>query len=150
MWSNTHGHHDRPAPHDALVAVDSGHDTTDADERDEKLLMYDQSTWSRLARLKARKIYQEMQAEGLDRDDLPRKLREVAEREEAAIQRLSLYYGIEALEARLLLQLSLGDEDVAEVACGQLSRGDSIQHAIAVITMLTGEEYQAGKGWANR
>ncbi len=122
----------------------------DADDRDEKNPMYDRSTWSRLARLKARKIYQEMQSEGLDRDDLPRKLREVAEREEAAIQRLSLTYGIEALETRLLLQLSLGDEAVAEVACEQLSRGGSIQHGIAVITMLTGDDYQAGKGWANR
>ena len=112
--------------------------------------MYDRSTWSRLARLKARKIYQEMQSEGLERDDLPRKLREVAEREEAAIERMSLEYGIEGLEARLLLQLSLGDEEVAEIACEQLSRGDSIQHGIAVITMLTGEEYEAGKGWANR
>ncbi len=111
--------------------------------------MYDQSTWSRLARLKARKIYQEMRAEGLDREDLPRKLREVAEREEAAVQRLATTYGCEALEARLMLQMSLGDEHVAEVACAQLARGRDLQHAIAVITMLTGEEFEAGKGYGN-
>ncbi len=109
--------------------------------------MYDQKTWSRLARLKARKIYREMQAEGLERDDLPRKLREVAEREEAAVRRLAGIYEIEPIEARLLLQLSLGDESVAEAACAQITRGCTIHHAIAVITMLTGEEYQAGKGY---
>lgn len=111
--------------------------------------MYDQKTWSRLARLKARKIYQEMQAEGLDRDDLPRKLREVAEREEAAVRRLATTYEIEPLEARLLLQLSVGDEAVAEAACAQLAKGRTIHHAIAVITMLTGEDYVAGKGMGN-
>ncbi len=108
--------------------------------------MYDQTTWSRLARLKARKIYQEMRDEGLDRGDLPRKLREVAEREEAAVQRLAATYETEPLEARLLLQLSLGDESVAEAACAQLGRGRTIHHAIAVITMLSGEEYVAGQG----
>ena len=108
--------------------------------------MYDQSTWSRLARLKARKIYQEMRDEGLDREDLPRKLREVAEREEAAVQRLASTHGIEPLESRLLLQMSLGDERVAEIACAQLGKGRELQHAIAVITMLTGEEFVAGNG----
>lgn len=107
--------------------------------------MYDKKTWSRLARLKARKIYREMQAEGLDREDLPRKLREVAEREEAAVRRLSSDYAIETLEARLLLQLSLGDETVADIASEALARGHSIQQAIAVITMLTGDNYVAGK-----
>ena len=111
--------------------------------------MYDQKTWSRLARLKARKIYQEMQAEGLDRNDLPRKLREVAEREETAVERLATLHQIEPLEARLLLQLLVGDESVAEVACVQLVKGGSIQHAIAVITMLTGDENEAGKGQGN-
>lgn len=111
--------------------------------------MYDKRTWSRLARLKARKIYREMQAEGLDREDLPRKLREVAQREEAAVQRLASDYAIETLEARLLLQLSLGDEAVADIASAQLARGGSIQQAIAVITMLTGENYVAGKGMGN-
>src|SRR6185312_6146889 len=66
--------------------------------------MYDRKTWSRLARLKARKIYEEMQAEGLDRSDLPRKLREVAEREEAAVQRFVAEYGVDSIDARLLLQ----------------------------------------------
>lgn len=107
--------------------------------------MYDQHVWSRLARLKAHKIYREMQAEGLDRDDLPRKLREVAEREEAAVRRLADAHGIESLEARLLLQLALGDEAVAAAACAQLAKGHSLEQAIAVITMLTGEAYQAGK-----
>jgi hypothetical protein len=112
--------------------------------------MYDQTTWSRLARLKARKIYQEMQAEGLDRNDLPRKLREVAEREEAAVQRLARDYQVEPLEARLLLQLALSDEAVAETACAQLARGCTLQQAIAVIAMLTGEEYRAGRGRGHR
>ncbi len=107
--------------------------------------MYDQSTWSRLARLKARKIYQEMRDEGLDRNDLPRKLREVAEREESAVQRLATTYLCEPLEARLMLQMSLGDESVAEIACTQLAKGRDLQQAIAVITMLTGEEFVAGK-----
>jgi len=112
--------------------------------------MYDQKIWSRLARLKARKIYREMQVEGLDRDDLPRKLREVAEREEAAVRRFADRYGIEPLEARLLLQLALGDEPSAETACAQLARGHSLEQSIAVITMLTGEDYQAGKGGGDR
>ncbi|HVB64251.1 MAG TPA: hypothetical protein VNE17_05930 [Nitrolancea sp.] len=107
--------------------------------------MYDRKTWSRLARLKARKIYQEMQAEGLDRNDLPRKLREVAEREEAAAQHLVAYYGVDSIDARLLLQLALGDEAIATAGCVKLAMGRSIQQAIAVITMLSGEEYIAGR-----
>lgn len=107
--------------------------------------MYDRKTWSRLARLKARKIYREMQAEGLDRNDLPRKLREVAEREEAAVQRLVAYYGADPIDARLLLQLALGDEAIARAGCAELGIGRSIQQAIAVITMLSGEEYIAGR-----
>ena len=108
--------------------------------------MYDQPTWSRLARLKARKIYREMQAEGLDRGDLPRKLREAAEREEAEVQRLASVYATDPIEARLLLQLALGDVRAAEAACTRLARGCTIHQAIAVITMLTGELYVSGKG----
>jgi len=107
--------------------------------------MYDRKTWSRLARLKARKIYEEMQAEGLDRSDLPRKLREVAEREEAAVQRFVAEYGVDSIDARLLLQLALGDEEIAEDGCAELALGRSIQQAIAVITMLGGEDYIAGR-----
>jgi hypothetical protein len=107
--------------------------------------MYDRKTWSRLARLKARKIYQEMQAEGLDRDDLPRKLHEVAEREEAVVQHLVAYYGVDPIDGRLLLQLALGDEAIAKAGCVELAMGRSIQQAIAVITMLSGEEYIAGR-----
>lgn len=108
--------------------------------------MYDQPIWSRLARLKARKIYREMQAEGLDRGDLPRKLREVAEREDAEVQRLTSAYGIDPIEARLLLQLALGDVRAAEAASARLARGCTLQQAIAVITMLTGEPYVSGNG----
>jgi cytidylate kinase len=63
--------------------------------------MYDRQTWSRLARLKARKIYREMQVEGLNQNDLSRKLREVAEREEAAVRRFVYEYGVDAIDARL-------------------------------------------------
>ena len=107
--------------------------------------MYDRATWSRLARLKARKIYQEMRAEGLDRDDLPRKLREVAEREEAAVQRLVVNHGVDSIDARLLLQLALGDEVITKAGCTELAKGRSIHQAIAIITMLGGDEYVAGR-----
>lgn len=107
--------------------------------------MYDRQTWSRLARLKARKIYREMQVEGLDRNDLSRKLREVAEREEAAVRRFIADYYVDAIDARLLLQLALGDETIAEAGCLELARGRSIQQAIAVITMVSGEEYVFGR-----
>jgi len=107
--------------------------------------MYDRQTWSRLARLKARKIYREMQVEGLDRSDLARKLREVAEREEAAVRQFVVDYGVDAIDARLLLQLALGDETVARAGCAELARGRSIQQAIATITMVSGEEYVFGR-----
>lgn len=107
--------------------------------------MYDRQTWSRLARLKARKIYREMQVEGLDRNDLSRKLREVAEREEVAVSRFVAEYGIDAIDARLLLQLALGDDAVARAGCLELAQGRSIQQAIAVITMVSGEEYVFGR-----
>jgi len=107
--------------------------------------MYDRKTWSRLARLKARKIYREMQVEGLDRNDLSRKLREVAEREEAAVRRFVADYGVDAIDARLLLQLALGDEAIAQAGCLELANGRSIQQAIAVITMVSGEEYVFGR-----
>jgi hypothetical protein len=107
--------------------------------------MYDRQTWSRLARLKARKIYREMQLEGLERADLSRKLREVAEREEAAVHRFVDEYGIDTIDARLLLQLALGDEAIARAGCRELARGRSIQQAIAVITMISGETYVYGR-----
>jgi hypothetical protein len=108
-------------------------------------MMYDRQTWSRLARLKARKIYREMQVEGLNQNDLSRKLREVAEREEAAVRRFVDEYGVDAIDARLLLQLALGDEATAQAGCLELARGRSIQQAIAVITMVSGEEYIFGR-----
>jgi hypothetical protein len=72
-------------------------------------------------------------------------LREVAEREEAAVRRFVAEYGIDMIDVRLLLQLALGDETIACAGCRELAQGRSIQQAIAVITMVSGEEYVFGR-----
>jgi hypothetical protein len=103
------------------------------------------SRLSRLARLKAEKIYQEMVEEGLTRDDLPRKLREIAEREEATVARLAAKYELDPIDVRLLLQLAVDDEWIAEQGIIAFLMTGSMMHSIAVMTLYNGEEYVYGQ-----
>lgn len=107
--------------------------------------MQSDSRLSRLARLKAEKIYQEMVEEGLTRDDLPRKLREIAEREETTVARLAAKYELEPIDVRLLLQLAVDDEWIAEQGIITFLLTGSMMQAIAVMTLYNGEEFRYGQ-----
>ena len=93
----------------------------------------------RIARLKAKRLYDEMQAEGLGREDLPAKIREVAEREEAVAVRIAERFGIDVADARPLVQLALGDERAAAVGAQVLMRGSGVMQALAAMTIVNGE-----------